>query len=154
MPPLEEALYSLKFNRSKQQVPPTSTVCPVDKTECSLDCLGRGQKAHVSAVGGPNRCRLLELGFTNGTEVEIERRAAFGGRWRFACARIACPCVKTKPPPFLSPFPCWRTGVNRGGKAAAPDSPPATPSLSHPAKRPLIAMVGNPNCGKTTLSTP
>ncbi len=54
-------------------------MCPVDKTECSLDCLGRGQKARVTAVGGPNRCRLLELGFTNGTEVEIARRAAFGG---------------------------------------------------------------------------
>lgn len=71
--------YSLKFNSSKQQIPPIAPVCPVDKTECSLDCLGRGQKALVSAVGGPNRCRLLELGFTNGTEVQIERRAAFGG---------------------------------------------------------------------------
>ncbi|MBC8103995.1 MAG: ferrous iron transport protein A [Cytophagales bacterium] len=48
-------------------------------TECSLDCLGRGQKARVASVAGPNRCRLLELGFTNGTEVEIARRAAFGG---------------------------------------------------------------------------
>lgn len=65
----------MKFNSSKQALP----VCPVDRTQCSLDCLGRGQKARVSAVGGPNRCRLLELGFTNGTEVEIARRAAFGG---------------------------------------------------------------------------
>ena len=41
--------------------------------------------------------------------------------------------------------------MNRGGKAAAPDSPTATPLLTPSSKRPLIAMVGNPNCGKTTL---
>lgn len=81
MPSLEEALYFVRFKRSKQSdsIDPINPVCPVDKTECSLDCLGRGQKAQVCAVGGPNRCRLMELGFTNGTEVEIERRAAFGG---------------------------------------------------------------------------
>lgn len=54
-------------------------VCSLGLKECSLDCLGRGQKARVAAVGGPNRCRLLEMGFTRGTEVEISRRAAFGG---------------------------------------------------------------------------
>ena len=49
------------------------------KTECSLDCLQSGQKARICSVDGPNRCRLLELGFTSGTEVEVSRRAAFGG---------------------------------------------------------------------------
>jgi ferrous iron transport protein A len=48
-------------------------------TQCSLDCLAHGQKARVCVVAGPNRCRLMELGFTNGTEVEVSRRAAFGG---------------------------------------------------------------------------
>jgi len=33
----------------------------------------------VTAVAGANRCRLMELGFTSGTEVEVSRRAAFGG---------------------------------------------------------------------------
>jgi ferrous iron transport protein A len=44
-----------------------------------LNCLGRGEKGRVCRVSGPNRCRLMELGFTNGTEVEVSRRAAFGG---------------------------------------------------------------------------
>jgi ferrous iron transport protein A len=53
--------------------------CPVTEQECSLDCLGHGRKARVCTVDGPNRCRLMELGFTRGTEVEVTRRAAFGG---------------------------------------------------------------------------
>ncbi len=53
--------------------------CALGLTQCSLDCLGRGQKGRVSWVGGPNRQRLLEMGFTSGTEVEVSRRAAFGG---------------------------------------------------------------------------
>ena len=53
--------------------------CALGFKECSLDCLGRGQKGRVRNVSGPNRCRLLELGFTSGTEVEVSRRAAFGG---------------------------------------------------------------------------
>ncbi len=54
-------------------------VCPVQATECSLDCLPRGEKGRICEVNGPNRCRLLELGFTAGTEVEVSRRAAWGG---------------------------------------------------------------------------
>ena len=54
-------------------------VCPVQSRECSLDCLPRGEKGRICAVNGPNRCRLLELGFTAGTEVEVARRAAWGG---------------------------------------------------------------------------
>ena len=46
---------------------------------CSLCCLPQGLKARVTHVGGPNRCRLMELGFTSGTEVEVARKAAFGG---------------------------------------------------------------------------
>ncbi len=53
--------------------------CALGLMECSLDCLGRGQKGRVAHVAGPNRCRLMELGFTCGTEVEVSRRAAFGG---------------------------------------------------------------------------
>jgi ferrous iron transport protein A len=53
--------------------------CPTTGKACSLDCLPRGQKGRVAAVAGPNRCRLMELGFTSGTEVEVSRRAAFGG---------------------------------------------------------------------------
>lgn len=53
--------------------------CNLGLKECSLDCLGRGQKGRVAHVSGPNRCRLMELGFTSGTEVEVSRRAAFGG---------------------------------------------------------------------------
>ena len=53
--------------------------CPTTGTACSLDCLPPGQKGRVASVAGPNRCRLMELGFTSGTEVEISRRAAFGG---------------------------------------------------------------------------
>jgi ferrous iron transport protein A len=53
--------------------------CPLGSDECSLDCLAHGQKGKVAHVSGPNRCRLLEMGFTAGTEVEVARRAAFGG---------------------------------------------------------------------------
>ena len=64
------------MNKKQQQCLPA---CAVGLTECSLDCLGRGQKGRVCRVSGPNRQRLLELGFTSGTEVEVSRRAAFGG---------------------------------------------------------------------------
>ncbi|MBC7806643.1 MAG: ferrous iron transport protein A [Akkermansiaceae bacterium] len=53
--------------------------CPTTGTACSLDCLPKGTKGRVASVAGPNRCRLMELGFTSGTEVEVSRRAAFGG---------------------------------------------------------------------------
>jgi len=58
---------------------PCEPACSLGLIECSLDCLSRGQKGRVATVAGPNRCRLLELGFTRGTEVEVSRRAAFGG---------------------------------------------------------------------------
>jgi Fe2+ transport system protein A len=65
----------------KRSTPNTSSAadCPATAAQCTLDCLGKGQKARVCQVEGPNRCRLMELGFTSGTEVEISRRAAFGG---------------------------------------------------------------------------
>jgi ferrous iron transport protein A len=53
--------------------------CRAEANQCSLCCLPQGQKARVAHVGGPNRCRLMELGFTSGTEVEVARKAAFGG---------------------------------------------------------------------------
>jgi ferrous iron transport protein A len=58
---------------------PCPPACALGLTECSLDCLARGQKGRVCGVHGPNRQRLLELGFTQGIEVEVSRRAAFGG---------------------------------------------------------------------------
>lgn len=67
--------FPLNVNDEKQ----CSPSCGIGLSECSLDCLSRGQKGRVSRVGGPNRQRLLELGFTSGTEVEVSRRAAFGG---------------------------------------------------------------------------
>ena len=62
--------------QEEKQCPPA---CQIGLGECSLDCLARGQKARICRVGGPNRHRLIELGFTSGTEVEVSRRAAFGG---------------------------------------------------------------------------
>lgn len=53
--------------------------CEAAEDTCSLCCLPQGQRARVTHVGGPNRCRLMELGFTSGTEVEVARKAAFGG---------------------------------------------------------------------------
>jgi len=58
---------------------PDGASCPTTGTACTLDCLQKGQRGRVSSVAGPNRCRLMELGFTSGTEVEVSRRAAFGG---------------------------------------------------------------------------
>ena len=47
---------------------------------CSLNHLGIGCKGHVVAVGGDTelRRRLLEMGFCNGAEVEVVRRAPMG----------------------------------------------------------------------------
>jgi ferrous iron transport protein A len=72
-------LFIVEEKTSQPTCPIDQPTCPVDLCECSLDCLARGQKAKVAHVTGPNRCRLLEMGFTSGTEVEIARRAAFGG---------------------------------------------------------------------------
>lgn len=47
--------------------------------DAALCCLTQGQTARVTHVGGPNRCRLMEMGLTNGAMVEVVRRAAFGG---------------------------------------------------------------------------
>ena len=61
------------------QTNPDGTSCPTTGSACTLDCLQKGQRGRVASVAGPNRCRLMELGFTSGTEVEVSRRAAFGG---------------------------------------------------------------------------
>jgi len=53
--------------------------CVVGVQECGLDSLGQGRSAKVVSVTGPNRCRLLEMGFTRGAEVRVCRLAAFGG---------------------------------------------------------------------------
>jgi ferrous iron transport protein A len=66
-------------NDEPQNAACTTGCVPDNSKECSLNCLGRGEKGRVCRVSGPNRCRLMELGFTNGTEVEVSRRAAFGG---------------------------------------------------------------------------
>jgi ferrous iron transport protein A len=71
-----DALIRTPISVNNKQCEPA---CGLGLKACSLNCLGRGQKGRVSLVAGPNRCRLLELGFTNGTEVEVARRAAFGG---------------------------------------------------------------------------
>ena len=67
------------MEEKNQDLPYTAQDLTCPAGECSLDCLARGQKATVAHVSGPNRCRLLEMGFTAGTQVEIARRAAFGG---------------------------------------------------------------------------
>lgn len=53
--------------------------CAAEEGQCSLCCLPQGCMARVVRVGGPNRCRLMELGFTSGTQIEVTRKAAFGG---------------------------------------------------------------------------
>jgi Fe2+ transport system protein FeoA len=52
---------------------------PAPHCECTLDCLANGTKGEVCSVTGPNRCRLAELGFSRGCEVEVARKSAFGG---------------------------------------------------------------------------
>ena len=66
------------MNAPKTELP-IAPACPTTGKACSLDCLPKGTKGRVTAVAGANRCRLMELGFTAGTEVEVSRRAAFGG---------------------------------------------------------------------------
>jgi Fe2+ transport system protein FeoA len=47
---------------------------------CALNCLGVGCRGWVVSVGGDSdlRRRLLEMGFCNGAEVEVIRRAPLG----------------------------------------------------------------------------
>ena len=56
---------------------------PISNPECGGDdalcCLAYGRRARIVQVDGPNRCRLMEMGFTRGAVVEVMRRAAFGG---------------------------------------------------------------------------
>ena len=61
------------------QTPCNDRQCPGCQT-CSLDCLTQGCQAAVVAVSGDQefRRRLLEMGFCNGTCVELLRRAPFG----------------------------------------------------------------------------
>lgn len=47
--------------------------------ECTLDCLSNGARGEICGLSGPNRCRLAEMGFTKGCEVEVARESAFGG---------------------------------------------------------------------------
>ena len=58
----------------------TTLHCPATGTTCSLDCLEAGNCGKVLSVGGDGefRRRLLEMGFCNGTAVELVRRAPFG----------------------------------------------------------------------------
>lgn len=57
----------------------TTQKCPTGET-CSLDCLGAGRCGRVLAVNGEHefRRRMLEMGFCNGAQVEMVRRAPFG----------------------------------------------------------------------------
>ena len=61
---------------------PTSLPAPVphDTHECPLSGLTAGCRGRVLAVAGEpdSRRRLLEMGFCNGTMVEMVRRAPFG----------------------------------------------------------------------------
>lgn len=52
----------------------------VDPATCSLNALGVGCRGSVVAVGGDAdlRRRLLEMGFCNGANVEVVRRAPLG----------------------------------------------------------------------------
>lgn len=67
------------MQKELQDVAVNETTEPTPSEECSLCCLAKGRKARVLTVSGPNRCRLMELGFTSGAEVTIARKAAFGG---------------------------------------------------------------------------
>ena len=55
-------------------------VSQITGQSCNLNMLGVGCRACVLAVGGDPvlRRRLLEMGFCNGAEVEVIRRAPLG----------------------------------------------------------------------------
>ena len=126
----------------------TSSECPMTESECTLDCLTKGQKGRVSAVAGPNRCRLMELGFTRGTEVEVARRAAFGGPMLVQLRSYQLSLRPRRSGGDSSGTACGGDGVvNPVGNAFPNISEPA----ASPSRRPIIALVGNPNSGKTTL---
>lgn len=58
------------------------TESPGDVTDAPLDTLKRGTKARVSRVGGgatPLRQRLMEMGITVGSDIQVIRKAPFGG---------------------------------------------------------------------------
>jgi len=66
---------------------------------CRLNQLGIGCKGCVVSVGGDYdlRRRLLEMGFCNGVQVEVIRRAPLGDPSSSAFAATICPSVTNRP---------------------------------------------------------
>ncbi|MFM7323303.1 MAG: ferrous iron transport protein A [Armatimonadota bacterium] len=66
--------------------------------------MAKGRAARVVSVSGPNRCRLLEMGFTRGAEVRVSRMAAFGGplevvvrSYRLSLRRDEAEAIRVRP---------------------------------------------------------
>ena len=88
--------------------------------------------------------RLGELGFLPGEPVQLLRRGPGGreplavliGETMFALRLLEAQCIEVQP-----------------GRAAPPPEPAMTHALNAPNQAPLwsVALVGNPNCGKTAL---
>lgn len=47
--------------------------------EQKLCCIEENVACEIYSISGPNKCRLLELGFTRGTIVKIVRKSIFSG---------------------------------------------------------------------------
>lgn len=47
--------------------------------EQKLCCIEENIACEIYSISGPNKCRLLELGFTRGAAVKIIRKSIFNG---------------------------------------------------------------------------
>lgn len=141
----------------------------------TLAQLAPGEKGVIAEVGstaGPLRRRLVDMGLTPGTEVLVRKIAPFGdpieinlrcyelSLRREDAARIAVlPAGEGKvrtPRCGLSmmqrvPDPETLRRMGEAHRSEAADHPARPDYLNHDVRTMKVALVGNPNCGKSTL---
>ncbi len=126
-----------------------------------LSELGRLQKARIVRVGGHGafRKRILEMGFVEGQLVEMVCRAPLGDptRYRIMGYEVA---LRTAEARLVDIEPVHLEEQDTGSASLGQELPSLEPALDwHKEKTPkgedartvTIALVGNPNCGKTSL---
>lgn len=106
----------------------------------------------VSLAAGRARERLLDLGLTAGTEVELVRFAPMGDPvdvkvrgYRLSLRRREAEAVR------IHPGACSHDCPVSDGICFDPHCPRGAPATTQSPEQITYAMIGNPNCGKTTL---
>lgn len=115
----------------------------------SLTDLARGTTGTITAVGGDptTRRRLQELGLLPGTAITMIRKAPLRDPIEFRVRGYHLSLRATQ----AALVAVVLAGDDHHPTASKPSSVVSNPAPMYPATRPLVALVGNPNAGKTTL---